>query len=92
MRVLAPTLSYMHDGLEELAAVSRDASLPVATRLRLERVRNTLEGVYQLQDRRCVSTRGGGGQRRSTRERTNEQNGGERRGHTQRWESCESYR
>jgi hypothetical protein len=61
MRVLAPTLSYMHDGLEELAAVSRDASLPVATRLRLERVRNTLEGVYQLQDRRCVSTRGGVG-------------------------------
>ena len=51
--MLQPILSYTYDGLEELAAVSRDDSLPEAVRQRLERIRNTLEGVYQLQDRRC---------------------------------------
>jgi hypothetical protein len=50
--VLQPILSYTYDGLEELATVSRDDSLPEAVRQRLERIRNTLEGVYQLQDRR----------------------------------------
>jgi hypothetical protein len=53
LRVLQPILSYTYDGLQELAAVSRDDSLPEAVRQRLERIRNTLEGVYQLQDRRC---------------------------------------